>query len=131
MSNLFSSMKSIPVVSKDNVRVRMTPDQVTKLKDNLKKSMAMNVYPNQFDVKKPYHVTIRFNNEFTGHGNFANLEVARMVGNIAGMAQFGKKALSGAIKDSEATQAHPEFITWMNDSRNQETIAQAELNFAE
>lgn len=129
MQDILDAMKQATVVTNDNVRVRMEAAQIDALKARLKSEKAMNVFPNQFDVKKPYRVSIRFDQVHTNYGNFADLDAAKMVGNICGMAQFGMKALVSKL-DIEAASKSPEYTAWMKDERNQSTIAKARLVYA-
>lgn len=125
MSKLFNAVANTPIATKANVRTPMTPATVADLKKKLKAQMCMNVYPNSFDIKKPYHVSIRFNNENHNFGTFVNLEVAKMVGNIASLSYFGRKSLASKV-DGEAVQQEPEMVAWLNNPINADTIARAE-----
>ena len=131
MTTLFNAIQNnVTVATQDTVRTPMTAQAVKELRKKLFDIMALNVYPNQFDSKKPYRVATRWDGEFTNHGNFSDLEVAKMVGNIASLALFQGKAQASYIIDMEATQEHPEMKAWLVDVRNQEVIGQAEAVYA-
>ena len=125
-SNLFAAVAQVEVITKENVRTPMTKQTVEKLKAKLKKEMCINVYPNQFDIKKPYFVSTRYKDENFSHGVFVNLEVAKMVGNIASLSLYGRKALASKIDDMAAVQSDPEMIEWLSDERNADVISAAE-----
>jgi len=121
---LFAALSGVSIATNDSIRTPMTKEQVTSLSAKLKAGLKMNVYPNSFDVKKPYRVSIRYNQEFHAFGNFTHCNTACLVGNIAGLSMFGAKALASAI-DMAKAQADPEFLEWLEDPRNTETIAKA------
>jgi len=115
--------------SERKAKIEMTPIQIEQISDKLKAQNRMNVYPNRFDVAKPFRVQTRKGSGksavFTQHGYFTNVDVASAVGTICSKALYGDKALAGEF-DPAVVEAHAEFKEWLTDDRNQEIIALAE-----
>lgn len=126
MSNILNALSGMKRADASTMvaKVKMTEEQVTRLSAKLKESNRMNVYPNSFDVNKPFRVQTRRGSEFTTHGYFTNVDVASAVGTICSKALFGDKALAGAY-DESVVENHPEFTAWLADERNQAIIAKA------
>lgn len=131
MSNLLKSLSTMTRASAtDHVaKIEMTPKQIEQMSVKLKSQNRMNVYPNRFDVAKPFRVQTRKGNGasavFTQHGYFTCVDVASAVGTICSKALYGDKALAGEFNPA-IVEAHEEFIAWLGDDRNQEIIALAE-----
>jgi len=128
---LLSSLSSMTRASATEhvAKVEMTPKQIEQISTKLKAQNRMNVYPNRFDVAKPFRVQTRKGNGksavFTQHGYFTNVDVASAVGTICSKGLYGDKALAGEF-DPAVVEGHEEFIAWLADDRNQEIIALAE-----
>ena len=131
MSNLLKSLSTMKRASSSErtATIEMTPAQVEQISEKLKAQNRMNVYPNKFNVAKPFRVQTRKGNGqsavWTQHGYFTNVDVASAVGTICSKALFGDKALAGEF-NPEVVENHEEFIAWLSDDRNQEIIAKAE-----
>ena len=105
-------------------KVQMSDQQVELLKTKLKADRRLNVFPNKFDTKTPYRVTMfdKETNKHKQYGYFTNVDVAAAVGSIVSAYKFGDKALLGNY-DEAVVESHEEFKAWMADDRNQEIIA--------
>ena len=131
MSTLLNSLSTMNRASATEhiAKIEMTPKQIEQISTKLKAQNRMNVYPNRFDVAKPFRVQTRKGNGasavFTQHGYFTSVDVASAVGTICSKALYGDKALAGEF-DPAIVASHEEFIAWLADDRNQSIIAMAE-----
>jgi hypothetical protein len=122
--SILSKLSNLKKAADVAPKTAMTDAQVKALATELKEANRVNVYPNQFDIDKPYRVVVRKGKEYTNHGYFTDADVASAVGSLCGVAAFGDKALAGDF-DAEKVEAHEEFQAWMADDRNAEVIAAA------
>ena len=103
-------------------QVPMSDKQIEEYSAKLKKQNRMNVYANRFDINKPFRVrtrkAVKGGFEYTGYGNFTDVDVAAAVGSLVSASIYGKKALRGNFDQAKA-EAHPEFQAWLVDDRNQ------------
>ena len=122
--SIFTKLNAVKKVSVTNLQVPMTDEQVASIGQKLKDECRINVYPNRFNMNKPYRVQMRdrATGEYTTFGYFTSVDVAAAVGSIVSLAKFGEKALAGQY-DQKAAEKHVEFKSWLADSRNQEVIA--------
>ena len=120
--SVLAKIAGLKKATAENRRVPMTDKQVEQLTARLKAEDRMNVYPNKFDVKKPYRVQLRKGGEYTTYGSFTNVDVATAVGTLASAAAFGDKALCGDF-DESIVEDHSEYNAWLADARNAAVIA--------
>ena len=135
MNALLNHINNTVVFSNSDVATRMTDAQYEAIRKSLFAEKRVNVSPNRFNSKVPYQVSTRWTDNTTGettwtnYGRFTDLDVASFVGTLAGMAVYGTKALRGNF-DAAKAQANPELKAWLEDARNAEAIARAELAVA-
>ena len=121
--SIFTKLNKVTKVTSANRQVPMTDEQVASIGETLKNENRINVYPNRFNMNKPYRVQMRerTTGEYTTFGYFTSVDVAAAVGSIVSLAKFGEKALAGQY-NQKAAESHVEFKNWLVDSRNQEII---------
>jgi len=118
--NTSSLIKAEDVIEKEP----MTDDYAEKLSEVLRTEGRSNVWPNKYDMNKPYRVSVQKRGKYQQYGLFTDIEAAAAVGTIAAMAVYGKKAIQGTY-DAEAAEKSPEFIAWAADSQNAATLKAA------
>ena len=110
---------------KANAQVAMTPEAIETLGAELKAQGRLNVYPNRFNVDKPYSVSMKdgmgSKAVFTNYGAFTDVDVAAAVGSLVSAAKFGVSALVGNF-DADVAEASPVFQKWIADERNSEVM---------
>ncbi len=124
--SLLDSVVAIQDVPAGKAKVKMSELQVRKLKLELREGNRANVYPNQFDVQVPFHVSIKKGKEFIEFGDFTDVDAATAVGTIAGLTVYGIKARRGSYDKAKA-QVHPEYVAWCADPANQHHIELAQV----
>ena len=128
--SLLSSLSTMKRASATDfvAKIEMTPAQVEDIMNRLKEQNRMCVYPNRFDISKPFRVQTRIGNGakavWNQHGYFTNVDVASAVGTICSKAMYGDKALAGEF-NAEVVENHEEFKAWLLDDRNQAVIKAA------
>lgn len=98
-------------------QIPMSEDDQTILKQELMDGNRANVYPNSYDVSRPYSVRIKHNNKYEGFGSFTDVDVATAVGGLCAMSIYKEKAIRGEY-DAKKVEAHEEYQAWIADERN-------------
>jgi len=125
---LFAKLAGVKKATNENIQVPMTAEQSTTLAKKLRDGNCINIYPNNFNVKVPYRVSIRLTVDgkavWKQFGYFSRINAAKAVGNIVGLATYAENAMASEV-DMDAAMKEPEFQAWLVDARNQEIIARA------
>tara|TARA_R110000744_G_scaffold208461_16_gene327219 strand:+ start:1685 stop:2119 length:435 start_codon:yes stop_codon:yes gene_type:complete len=124
--SILNKLASLSKTVVTDERVEMTEAQVAKCKLALRRdNRGYNVFPNQFDVKVPYRVTIRgFDQKWANYGAYVSADVAAAVGTIVSAAYYGAKAKAGSF-DAAVVEADPEFALFLANPRYADIISKA------
>jgi hypothetical protein len=120
--SIFAGLKKVRKASEQETRTEMTESQVNALKIKLRAANKINVFPNKFDLAKPFRVSLNFDNVWHNFGEYTNVDAAAAVGSIVSVAFFGEKAMQGDF-DHEVAENHTEFKAWIADPENAEVLA--------
>ena len=124
-----AKLKKLKATSSTSTRkekkVEMTAKQLEQCKHALKVgNRGMNVWPNRYDIAKPYRVSIKYNDQWIKYGEFANVDTAAAVGTLISSAYFGENARAGEFDPSKVEDC-AEFIAWLENPKYKLEIARA------
>ncbi len=128
MSNVTATLAKIKALKTKEPKAKkvpMTGTQLSQVKEALKlKNRGMNVFPNKYDISKPYRVSINYDDKWYKYGEFSNVHAAAAVGTLISAAYFGEHARAGEFNEDKVVDC-PEFLAWLSNPKYQLEIQKA------
>ena len=128
MSNVTATLAKIKALKTKEPKAKkvpMTGTQLSQVKEALKlKNRGMNVFPNKYDISKPYRVSIMFDDKWYKYGEFSNVHAAAAVGTLISAAYFGEHARAGEFDEDKVVEC-PEFLAWLSNPKYKLEIQKA------
>lgn len=119
---IFNKLNTLRAASAHKAQTPMTEEQVAQVNSKLRAQNRVAVYPNKFNIDRPFSVACGKRGEkLRNFGTFTNVDVAAAVGTIVSLYTFGQSALKGNF-DQSVAENHPEFLEWLKDDLNADVV---------